>query len=263
MKVLTITGDHPRHLRLVQQISNSFETVSVVMSREGLLASENSASSLMRRHFEIRGQVENEWFGSPQKKDLASVVVDAGSMMSGEIGVGQREIGSFDVCVVFGTTLLPESLRQSLPEMTLNLHLGISPRYRGAATLFWPFYMLEPNWAGFTIHKLTREPDRGDILVRHGAKLLRGQRLHDVSASVTNEGINSFVNALRMLGSGADLVLTPQKSSGKNWLSSDFSEKHLSLIYEHYNDDIVDRFLDGELGPSKSPLEIRLPSEIQ
>ena len=260
MRVLTITGDHPRHLRLVEQISSSFETVSVVMSREGLLQTDNLKSPLMRRHFEIRSQVENEWFGSPQKEDLASVIVDSSSIFTGEIGIGPKELRSFDACVVFGTTLLPESFRQSLPEMTLNLHLGISPRYRGAATLFWPFYMLEPNWAGFTIHKLTSEPDRGEIMVRKGAKLLRGQRLHDVSASVTNEGINSFVQALKLLASGVDMVLMPQKTSGKNWLSSDFSEKHLSLIYEHFDDDIVDRFLDGEFGPSKTPSEISLPN---
>lgn len=261
MRILTITGDHPRHLRLVEQISTSFEAVSVVMSREGLLQRENLESPLMRKHFEIRSQVEDDWFGSPKKKDLATVVVDPSSIQSGEIGIRRREVNGFDLCVVFGTTLLPDSLRQSLPDMTLNLHLGISPRYRGAAALFWPFYMLEPNWAGFTIHKLTKEPDRGEIMVRKGAKLHRGQRLHDVSASVTNEGINSLLHALKMLDSGVDIVLRPQKSSGKNWLNSDFSEKHLSLIYEHYNDDIVDRFLEGEFGPSQAPLEITLPGD--
>lgn len=256
MRVLAITGDHPRHLRLVEKVSASFETVSVVMKREGLLPTEKLESPLMRKHFEIRSQVEEQWFGRPQIKELASLVIDSNSMRQGEIGIRKEEISRFDACVVFGSTLLPDSLRDSLPDMTLNLHLGVSPRYRGAATLFWPFYMLEPNWSGFTIHKLTGEPDRGDIVVRKGATLTRGQRLHDVSASVTDEGINSFVHVLNRLDSSLEITLRPQKTTGKNWLSSDFSDKHLSLIYEHYDDDIVDRFLAGEFGLSKSPVEI-------
>ena len=29
----------------------------------------------------------------------------------------------------------------------LNLHLGLSPWYKGSATLFWPFYFLQPNYS--------------------------------------------------------------------------------------------------------------------
>ena len=38
---------------------------------------------------------------------------------------------------------------------------------------------------------------------------------------------------------------------GKNWIGSDFHASQLRVIYELFNDDIVDRYLNGELEQKK------------
>ena len=42
--------------------------------------------------------------------------------------------------------------------------------------------------------------------------------------------------------------------SGKNWISRDFHPSHLRVIYKLFNDDIVDKYLDGELQQNKPRL---------
>ena len=38
---------------------------------------------------------------------------------------------------------------------------------------------------------------------------------------------------------------------GKNWIGSDFHASQLGVIYELFNDGIVDRYLNGELEQTK------------
>ena len=43
-----------------------------------------------------------------------------------------------DVVLVFGTGLLKAPLIGAFPGRIINIHLGLSPYYRGAGTNFWP-----------------------------------------------------------------------------------------------------------------------------
>jgi len=36
----------------------------------------------------------------------------------------------------------------------INMHTGISPRYRGSDTIFWALHNQEPKWVGVTVHLL-------------------------------------------------------------------------------------------------------------
>ena len=135
-----------------------------------------------------------------------------------------------------------------MPEMSINLHLGLSPWYRGSATLFWPFYNLQPHWAGATLHKIVSEPDAGDILHHVMPKLEEGDTIHDVGAKVVIQSGIDIVKIISMLEKGNNLAFQRQKSSGKNFLIRDFEPHHLSVIYDLYDDKIVDQYLEGKLG---------------
>ena len=126
------------------------------------------------------------------------------------------------------------------------MHLGLSPWYRGSATLFWPFYFLQPQFAGVTFHQITAKADAGAILHQYHPKLLKGNGMHDV-------GVNAVVGAsnelIEILGTGISLKdLTEQRSSGRLFLTKDFQAAHLELIYEPFENRIVDACLDGALG---------------
>jgi len=256
MKIITVTGSHPRHLYMIKSLRQAgHDVTSVVMKRENLHAGgRNRAGKLANMHFEIREAVELQTFGDLKPIDFADIEVDAKQLADTNLSLFPVELAAFDLGLVFGTSLLPASLLQTLPKLTFNLHLGISPRYRGAATLFWPFYMLEPNWAGYTVHKLTDEPDAGDVVLRGAPKLERGMRMHDVAGAATHEGLDAMVKLASHLDSGYDLVFKKQIATGKNWLQSDFREPHLQMIYEKFDDSLVDMYLDGALGFIRPPI---------
>ena len=146
----------------------------------------------------------------------------------------------------FGSGIIDDNLIQVLPVNTFNLHLGLSPRYRGSATLFWPFYFLEPQFCGFTIHYLINEPDAGDIIHQEKALLVRNMTLQDVSVMVLKQGVLAYIKLLNRIHSKKPITRFSQKNTGKIFLDRDFLPDMLRLIYDIYDDDIVNRYLDNE-----------------
>jgi len=153
-----------------------------------------------------------------------------------------------DVAIVFGADMVRSPLFDALPELTINLHLGLSHWYRGAATLFWPFFFLEPQYAGSTFHQITESPDAGAILHHSTPVLEAGDGIHDVAAKTVQTSASEFGAILQDMISGTKFDLVPQKSNGKLFLNADFKPAHLRLIYEGFNNDIVDEYLAGNLG---------------
>lgn len=70
-----------------------------------------------------------------------------------------------DIVLVYGTLIIGKRLIGSARRI-INLHTGLSPRYRGSDTIFWPIFNQEPEHIGVTIHRLEAGIDSGPILAR-------------------------------------------------------------------------------------------------
>lgn len=121
-------------------------------------------------------------------------------------------------------------------------------------TLFWPFYFLKPNWAGMTIHCLSANLDGGDILHHSVPKLEHGDKMHEVACKAVVQVAEDLCSILKCLDKGEKLVCVPQNGNGKLFLSRDWTPQTLRVIYELFEDKIVDMYLDGELEKSEPKL---------
>ena len=257
MKVLLLSGSHSRHLHFFSQLLGLDAEFSVIgMEREHQLPSAPSSASsrdqqLFTRHFADRFETETHYFGNPTMRDTFADIphhfcdrMDFNSHSSVEFVKRMQP----DVAIVFGADMVRSPLFDALPELTINLHLGLSPWYRGAATLFWPFFFLEPQYTGSTFHQITESPDAGAILHHSTPVLEAGDGIHDVAAKTVQTSASEFGAILQDMISGTKFDLVPQKSNGKLFLNADFKPAHLRLIYEGFNNDIVDEYLAGNLG---------------
>jgi methionyl-tRNA formyltransferase len=70
-----------------------------------------------------------------------------------------------DVFVVFGASYIKGRLVDFLIEhQALNIHMGVSPYYRGSSCNFWALYDNNPALVGSTVHFLSKGLDSGSIL---------------------------------------------------------------------------------------------------
>jgi len=261
MRILWIGGNHPRHLYFIDKIQTAFEiSGAIIQNRENIIPQppeniEEIDKKNFVKHFSNRHLAEKKFFDNTKPPNCETKIVTSTTLNSQESLNFVKSINP-DIVLIFGSDLIKNPLLSILPSQTINLHLGISPRYRGAATLFWPFFFLEPNYAGSTFHYIISEPDAGDIIHQCVPILDSGDGIHDVACKTVITSANEAIKLLDILEKGVQWVPNKQKGTGKNFLNSDFKPEHLRLIYNTFNDDIVNHYLQGKLNP-KSPNLIR------
>jgi len=257
MKLVLFSGSHPRHLFINRSLLDYFDDVLVILMQRGKLMPEPAASladhdkALFLKHFENRVKVEKHNYGDLNAdevyKDCNVIKVNSEELNSSNIA---KRIVDFnpDFCFIFGVKLILDPVIDILPENKINLHLGLSPWYKGGATLYWPFYHLEPQFCGATFHQINHQADAGEIVHQCVPSLERGDSIHDVGAKCVlkaKEDIPKLLNHWLTYGKFEGKV---QNTSGRNWRGQDFHASQLRVIYDLFNDDIVDAYLDKKLG---------------
>ena len=69
-----------------------------------------------------------------------------------------------DLVIAYGCSIIKEPLISIFKKKFLNIHLGLSPYYRGSATNFWPFVLNELQFVGITYMNIDSGVDTGPIL---------------------------------------------------------------------------------------------------
>jgi len=263
MKLLLLSGSHSRHLFVHQRILDEFDVCgAVLMVREDEIPApppsiQEQDKSNWIRHFGDRHQVETAAFGRQSPEDIFQntplMKVTSSQLNSAETTQFIDRLDA-DIAIIFGTDLIRDPLFTALPKEKINLHLGLSPWYRGSATLFWPFYDLRPQYAGATFHYIIPEADAGNIIHQSIPDLTAGDGIHDVAANTVKSATSDLVKLLHMRNSGGEFQDKRQRSSGRLFLSNDFKPEHLRVIYELYDNDITDQFLQGKLSSPRPRL---------
>jgi len=260
LRLLIITGSHRRHVWFASGLAERFEIAGLVaMPREGSVPQAPPGTPAhdvanFDRHFRLRDEAETAAFGADGTvfRSLPTLTIRREDLNGPAVAAFARERRA-DACVVFGADIIRDPLAAALPAFTLNVHLGLSPWYRGTATLFWPFYNLEPQWAGATLHLITPQVDAGPILHQCVPELRRGDGIHDVAARTVQVARDGVIVCLERLAAGNGPTEHPQRSAGRLYLTRHFRPEHLRVNYDLFDDRMVDAHLDGLIGRGTSP----------
>jgi folate-dependent phosphoribosylglycinamide formyltransferase PurN len=263
MKLILFSGDHPRHLFVNKTALEFFDEVFIViMQREELLPKPpnnlgNHDKKLFKLHFENRHHVESSVYGNLNAyevfKSFNSIFIKPNELNTKLVADKVKEFNA-DFCFIFGVDLILDPVIDVLPKDKINLHLGLSPWYKGGATLFWPFYHLEPQFCGSTFHQITRQADAGEIIHQCVPELLSGDKIHDVGARCVVKARDDLRKLLMYWKCEQGFKGVVQRTSGRNWRGVDFYASQLRVIYDLYQDKIVDSYLSGELSNRKPKL---------
>jgi folate-dependent phosphoribosylglycinamide formyltransferase PurN len=107
------------------------------------------------------------------------------------------------VVVVNGTRIISARVLQSAGCPFVNMHAGITPRYRGVHGGYWALAERHPEWVGTTVHLVDPGIDTGGILA---------QSVFDVTSedSFATYPFLHLVNGLPLLGAEIDKVMAGQ-----------------------------------------------------
>lgn len=170
MRVTVFTSNQARHLSLVESLSGVADEVCAVMecttAFPGQVEDFFRKSDIMREYFGHMLAAQERVFGkvrfsAPGARILAIKMGDLN-----RVGLDcLDEALKADVFVVFGASYIKAPLIDILVERrAYNIHMGVSPYYRGSSCNFWALYDKHPEMVGATIHLLGKGLDSGPML---------------------------------------------------------------------------------------------------
>jgi len=170
MKIALFTSNQPRHLALAERLGRIADKVYVVHECKtvfpGQVADFFKKSSVMQEYFSHVVAAEVEVFGNVRflPPNIYQLAVKSGDINMLDLSILEPALTA-DIIVVFGAGYIRDELVERLIERrTLNIHLGVSPYYRGSSCNFWALLDRRPDLVGATVHYLDRGLDSGDIL---------------------------------------------------------------------------------------------------
>ena len=207
MKLGILTSVQTRHRYFVNRLCSCFDVRAVVYETIAYAPENISPSELtvdeqgiVDRHFEDRACQEERFFGggaAPIEPDGDCMVLNlAPGLLNDPDTMRSLDAAGVDAVVVFGTNLITAPLLNRFPHRMLNMHLGLSPYYRGTATNFYPLLNDEPEYVGATIHLLDAGIDTGPILRHARPAIVADDGPHTIGCKAIESGIDAMIDVL-------------------------------------------------------------------
>ena len=172
MKITVFTSNQNRHNYLINSLSKICEELFVVQESKtifpGIISGHYSANNTMKKYFQNVVTAELNLFGNSfvnkYNKNIKILPLQFGDLNKCSMTLLSDFIKS-DYYVVFGSSYIKGDLVDFLVDnKAINIHMGVSPYYRGTDCNFWALYDNNPHLSGATIHMLSKGLDSGPIL---------------------------------------------------------------------------------------------------
>lgn len=252
MKVFLLTGSHPRHASIARCLAEAGILSGLVIEDRGMHVPSapdeltDDLKKLFDLHFRKRQAAESKFFTNNRLPDVEQMKTDAEGLNGKQVQSFIRKVAP-DLLLSYGVHKLSDETIHACKGETWNIHGGLSPWYKGAITHFWPSYFLEPQMTGMTVHELTQKLDAGRVVHQNNAELVKGDGLHDLACRAVLGIKKELPKLINLLDRQGSLEKHANKTNGKLWLGRDWRPDHLRVIYELYEDRIVDHVLEGRI----------------
>tara|TARA_B100000427_G_C15339361_1_gene520426 strand:- start:25 stop:816 length:792 start_codon:yes stop_codon:yes gene_type:complete len=172
MRITLFTSNNIRHNYLINLLSTSCSELFVIQECKtifpGTKPGRYPLSKIVNSYFENVNRAQIKIFGHSysysSNKNLKILPLAFDDLNNCSLNFLSPFLKS-DLYIVYGSSYIKGELLEFLVEnKTINIHMGVSPYYRGTDCNFWALYDGNPHLVGATIHLLSKGIDSGKIL---------------------------------------------------------------------------------------------------
>ncbi|MCX6757905.1 MAG: formyl transferase [Candidatus Nomurabacteria bacterium] len=250
-RVIILTGSELRHdfFRKLFALDPEIDVIQTFC--EG---TEKSLSAFIEKETDTVMRLKHLKAREESEKDFFNVFVKTSKDLSNPVFLPKGEINNLrytekiinlkpDLIIAYGCSLIKEPLLSAFPKRFLNVHLGLSPYYRGSGTNYWPLVNNEPEFVGATFMYIDAGIDTGDIIHQIRARITWG----DTPSSIGNRLIKDIIPTYQAIVKNVDSLRTmPQPKvpdDEKVCKQKDYDEKSVEKLYNNFNNGMVEKYL--------------------
>lgn len=251
-KIIIITGGELRHDYFRIKLSNipGIETLRTYSEQTlgrlfEVVRKQTEQNELQLEHLHLRDEVEQKFFANycTTTEDKSNVI----RINKGDINLAERvrEIVTLnpDLIITYGCSIIAPPLIQAFPKRIINIHLGLSPYYRGSGTNYFPFVNDEPQFCGVTFMWIDEGIDTGEIIHQMRAEINIGDDVHTIGNRLISQ-IPSEVS--RLLARYPNLEIpqvTFAETPRRLYKNKDFTRESLALLYNNFSSGMLERYI--------------------
>ncbi len=153
-----------------------------------------------------------------------------------------------DYIVLFSAGIIREPLLSSYKNRIINLHLGLTPYYRGSGNAFWPLALGEPEALGATVHLVAPELDAGNILGQaRPDDVTEYDGPRDISNKNVLSGLNLLVRCIKGYANGTIIPMDQRTDIGKVFRLKEYSAQAILALKENFRNDMMKTYLEHKI----------------
>lgn len=243
MKITVFTSNQPRHISLIESFASIADEVFAIQECNtvypGRVNDFFEKTDIMQDYFSHVIAAEREVFGNLKftSNNVTQLVLKSGDLNMVDIETLSPALSS-DYYIIFGSSYIKGPLCDFLVENSaINIHMGVSPHYRGSSCNFWALYDGNPEFVGATIHMLSQGLDSGDMLFHAFPKA---------------EAIDPFIIGMKAVKSAHNSLVEYIKTGFIKELTPVKQNKEFEIRYtrnKDFNDEVVKKYLENQLKP--------------
>ena len=171
MKVTIFTSNSLRHFNLINKISQISTQCNAIVETKtifpGKVKDFFKQSINLKKYFQKVRNAENHYF---EKNSYLKKNVNVKILKHGDLNYLKEKDLKFalnsDIYIVFGSSFIKKNwlINFLIKKKAINIHIGLSPFYRGSSCNFWAVKDKKPEFVGSTIHYLSKGLDSGKII---------------------------------------------------------------------------------------------------
>ncbi len=240
MKITIFTSNQPRHVALINRLASVAEIIYAVQEvstvHPGKISDFYGNSEPLHQYMSNMRNAEDHFF--PNQRYTSNKVNSFACKLGDLNGLSKSDLKdalNSDLYVVFGSSFIRGWLCDFLVKNSaINLHMGLSPYYRGAACNFWAIYDQLPNYVGATWHYLSSGLDSGPIIF-HSIPIYQDEDAYRFTMKAVLAAQEDLISNLNEISLG----VFPGIQQERNF-------QHRYSRYTDFTEDIVREFLQRD-----------------
>jgi len=228
MKLIIFSTRTRHHYHFIQNISKEFDIQQIIFEKKKLKLAFQTGPFFEERENEFEDDnfesLSNDFFEMLEKKSLDIYSVNQPGMKA------YLESLKPDLIWVYGTGRIQPHIIEIPKWGMVNLHGGISQKYRGLDSTLWALYNKDFDSIGLTIHYVAPELDTGDILTQRKMDIHSSDEIFHFRYRMTLMATEYSLFLLHKFQQNRESLPATPQIPGKYYSAMPVNMKHQALM---------------------------------
>ncbi len=252
-RIVILTGAELRHayFRKAMALCDGIEVIrSYTEGFENNLRARveriETGNDLQLAHLDSRQRSEDDFFEAFVRlsPDQSNPVAIARGSLNDEPHSSDIAALAPDLLVSYGCSIVRGPLLSTYQGRFINIHLGLSPYYRGSGTNFWPLVNGEPEFVGVTFMHIDSGIDTGEIVHQMRARIYPNDTPHQIGNRLIKDMAFVCADLVRAFDQLQTMPQPQNSATDRVYRKRDFTDQATRQLYDNFQSGLIGQYIE-------------------